>query len=246
MQCLATSTSPTALSAIAHRSMLPFLLVLLFATTGCTTTPKQTWHDWQLHDDGQRALPAASQGSVALTKPVALLAPHQLGDGAKAGAGFDLLMRNPDFPSTYIESIHLDLASPQHAIRVVWTGPLAAKGPVGPWRSCPGRGKPGVNCDDAETSNVVDSFCTPKGVFAVAGFSDHLNRATTCHYATWVLHAPRYVAMHSHADVAMQPRSEGCIRLPYEVAKLIHNNSKAGVTTIHIGGRWVRGAVDVP
>ena len=237
MRCSATSL----LSRWRNVVTLALLGLLSMALVGCASRPKQTWQDWERERNQNHEMPGPLPVSTALQQPVVLVEPYKIGDGAMVGAGFDLSMRNPDFPSTYIESIHVDLTSPHHAIRLVWTGSHAEKGPVGPWRSCPGRGKPGVDCDDAATSNVVDSFCTPKGVFAVAGFSDHLRRATSCHYATWVLHAPRYVAMHSHGDIATYPRSEGCIRLTDEVAKLIHNNSRAGMTLIHIDGKWTRG-----
>ena len=231
--------------------MFAFTCLAFLATTGCETPVKETWSDWIAAADEARQSAIVSSSAVAdrtsSDSPAVVFVPsYESGDGARVGSGFDLGMRNPDFPNTYIETIHLDLASPDHAVRLVWCGPLAKGAPVGPWRSCPGRGKPGVNCDDAVASNVVDSFCTPKGIFAVAGFSDHLHRATTCYYATWVLHAPRYVAMHSHGDIATHPRSEGCIRLTNEVAKLIHNNSRAGLTMIHIGGRWTRGEQAAP
>ena len=208
---------------------------------GCVSAPKHTWNDW-LDADAPKA---HTRALPALTPPpansVAYAESYRMGDGAKPGQGYDLAMRNPDFPRTYISQIHLDLTSPAHRIQLVWAGPDAAKAPIGPWRSCPGRGKPGVDCNDQATSNVVDSFCTPKGTFRVAGFSDHLERATQCHYTTWVVHAPRYIAMHSFGDIASTPRSEGCVRLEFDVAKLIHNNAIAGVTLIHISGRWVRG-----
>ena len=77
-----------------------------------------------------------------------------------------------------------------------------------------------------------------KGVFPVVGFSDHLQSTPICLYATWVVHAPRYIAIHSHTKLPKTPASSGCIRMPYSTAKLIHNNSKVGVTLIHIYGTW--------
>ncbi len=219
-----------------------FLVPVMVA--GCVTPEKVVWDDWVAAreetagvDDGE-TLPAL----VAPSQETLVLVPgYEVGSGAVVGEGFDLSMRNPDFPETHIAEIHVDLGSPHHQLRVVWRGPLAGAAPVGPWRSNPGRGKRDVDCDDERTSNTVDSYCTPKGVFAVAGFSDHLNRAFVCHYATWVLHAPRYIAIHSHGDIAMVPRSEGCIRVTADVAKLIHNNALTGTTLISIRGRWVGG-----
>ena len=165
---------------------------------------------------------------------------YEIGDGAHVGPDFNLDMRNPDFPRTYIESIHLDLASPKHWIQITWTGPLASLGPVGPWHACPGRGINGNDCNDVAASNAMDSCCTPKGVFPVAGFADHLTGVPDCHYVTWVLYAPRFIGLHSHWDIPSQPTSHGCIRVPYDVAHLIHNNSRVGLTLINIEGHWTR------
>jgi hypothetical protein len=49
-------------------------------------------------------------------------------------------LRNPDFPRTYISRIHLDLASPNHFVNLVWTGPNASRQQSGPFRSSPGAG----------------------------------------------------------------------------------------------------------
>ena len=173
---------------------------------------------------------------------MALAPGYQAGDGARAGGGFDLETRNPDFPRTYIETIHINLSSPTDGVSLKWTGPDASLGPVGPWRMTPGRGAEGMDCDDAAISNTFGSLCTPKGVFAVKGFADHLEEVPTCYYATWVVHEPRYVAIHSHTDLPETPASAGCIRVPFEAAKLIHNNSVVGVTVVSISGTWSRAA----
>jgi len=222
------------------------LLAVLFVTTACTT-PKRSWQDWMEASASEESSQVASgPGQVesaaplkpTVSGPVVFAKPYKAGESARAGDGFDLAMRNPDFPRSHIEVIHIDLTGPGRPVRLQWTGALAPQGPVGPWRSCPGRGKPGVDCNDVETSNTTDTFCTPKGVFPAAGFSDHLYLVQSCHYVTWVVHKPRYIAIHSHDDIPDQPSSSGCIRVPYEAAKLIHNNSIAGTTLIHISGTW--------
>ncbi len=215
---------------------------LLLAITGCSST-KQTWRDWAKardaaisHCDGWVAPPTPSPSTGSNTL---VLAPgYKIGDGAHVTPGFDLKMRNPDFPQTYIEAVYIDLSLPTNGVHLKWTGPLASEGPVGPWRLTPGRGSDGKDCDDVEDSNALNSLCTPKGAFLVAGFADHLEQTPICRYATWVLHAPRYVAIHSHVDLPPVPASSGCIRTPYEAAKLIHNNSLVGVTVVSIGGTW--------
>jgi hypothetical protein len=172
--------------------------------------------------------------------PLVLSDGYQVGDGARPGPGFSLKMRNPGFPETHIDKIYVDLADPNHEISITWTGPLAHLGPQGPWRSNPGRGKPECDCDDFEGSNEVDSWCTPKGLFPVAGFADRLEGVPSCHYVTWVQHAPRYIGLHSHDFLPEWADSHGCVRVPYEVAKLIHNNSVVGETLISIDGTWTR------
>jgi hypothetical protein len=220
----------------------PVLSLFLLAITGCSST-KQTWRDWSARDAApvreSQAVPATALPPVNLNTMI--FAPHyQPGDAARVGPGFDLKMRNPDFPRTYIEAVYIDLSAPTNGVQIKWAGPGAADAPAGPWRFTPGRGAEGVDCDNAEDSNRFGSLCTPKGVFAVAGFADHLEQTPICRYATWVRHAPRYVAIHSHTDLPEAPASSGCIRVPYEAAKLIHNNSVAGVTVVSISGTWQR------
>jgi len=220
---------------------LLFRLCLLWVMTcmGCAAQQKRTWEDWMVTvvrvEDPTVAVPRIAPPAMSAVK---FVPGYGEGDGARVGQGYDTAFRNPDFPRTHIALITLDVTSPHHQIRLYWSRPLAAKAPHGPWRSCPGRGKNGANCDDMIESNQVDSFCTPKGTFRIAGFSDHLERAFSCYYATWVIHEPRYIAMHTHGDIAYTPRSEGCIRLESDIAKLIHNNSLAGTTLIHVSGRW--------
>ena len=220
------------------KSLVAFALLLTIS--GCATK-KQTWQDWmntrqaskEVHDD-QAVTPTPAFPTNAL-----VFAPdYKVGDGAMAGPGFDLAMRNPDFPETYIEAVHIDLSHPADGVRIKWAGPHAADGPTGPWCFTPGKGGVGLDCDDDVESNIVDSRCTPKGVFPVVGFADHLRLTPICLYATWVLYAPRFIAIHSHTQLPKTPASSGCIRMPYSTAKLIHNNSKVGVTLIHIYGTW--------
>lgn len=221
---------------------LGLTLLAVFAT-GCATR-KRTWGDWQAAAD-----PSGSGWSVLGVPELPMDAPpplyrppYQRGDAAVVGKEMDLAMRNPDFPATYLAAVHVDLTGPSNSVQLVWSGPMANLGPVGPWRSCPGRGTPDKDCNDVGDSNTLDSWCTPKGVFPVAGFDDRLNAVPSCCYVTWVIHDPRYIAIHSHTEIPYQSVSHGCIRVPHEVAKLIHNNSIAGVTLIHIYGTWTRPA----
>lgn len=217
-------------------------ILMLPSLAGCTAS-KQMWKDWQ---DDAKAAPRAdlvlapSASSISPPAPASLAPGYQTGEGARAGEGFDLDMRNPDFPRTYIQAIHIDLTGPDHWVHLQWTGPIASQGPIGPWQSTPGRGQDNFDCDDVRDSNTIDSFCTPKGTFHVAGFADHLRLTPQCTYATWILHAPRFIAMHGHTDLPRKAASSGCVRLPVEAAKLIHNNSITGVTLVTIEGKWTR------
>jgi hypothetical protein len=219
------------------------LFLLSLAGTGCVTH-KRTWQDWMtvapMEQVAQSNPPALAMPVLPPDAQTLFRPPYTLGDGARVGWRFDLAMRNPDFPQTYIAAVHIDLTSPCHWVQLLWAGPQAKLGPVGPWHSSPGRGLPDKDCDDVADSNSLDSCCTPKGVFRVAGFDDRLNIVPSCRYATWVIHEPRFIALHSHTDIPSQPVSHGCIRLPFEAAKLIHNNSLAGVTLIQIEGKWIR------
>lgn len=184
--------------------------------------------------------PAASDGAAPTTRRVVrplLREGYNVGDGAKVGRKFNLAMRHPDFPNTFIRAIHLDLTSPDHWVRLEWAGPYASGQPIGPFHAAPGRGNGSNDCDDPITSNAIGSWCTPKGSFVVGGFADRLTTVTTCHYATF-FDVERGIAIHSHHEVPDYPVSNGCVRMEMEPAKLIHNNSRAGMTTVTVGGEW--------
>ncbi len=216
-------------------------LCLFAFATGCAV-PKRTWQEWMEVKEPTRAVVRTTPASW--TKPhletLVLAEGYEPGDSAVVGDGFDLAMRNPGFPETHIDRVYVDVTDPVHEVWISWTGPQAHLGPQGPWRSNPGRGIPECDCDDFEGSNTVDSWCTPKGLFPVAGFADQLEGVTACHYVTWIQHAPRYIGLHSHTFIPTWADSHGCVRVPYDVSKLIHNNSLVGITHISIDGTWTR------
>ncbi len=219
-----------------------FILIFILLLSGCAgrEPSRRTWADWMTMPHAARGdvlPPTGTPAAVDADREPELLAGYRVGDGAKVGPGFDLEMRNPDFPNTYIQTIQVDVTSPFHWVHLVWTGPLAESAPKGPFHSNPGQGTGTNNCNDVEESNRDGSLCTPKGVFPVAGFANQLRTVRSCHYVTWV-HLLRGVGLHSHKDIPYEPASHGCVRLEYDVAKLIHNNSRAGMTLIVIGGDW--------
>jgi hypothetical protein len=67
---------------------------------------------------------------------------------APAGALVAPPLRNSDFPNTYIKQISVRLDDPDHPVMLTWTGPQAAAQETGPFRSSPGAGLKGLNCDD--------------------------------------------------------------------------------------------------
>ena len=152
-----------------------------------------------------------------------------------------LSLRNSDYPNTHIQSIHISLRSPNHWVSLTWSGPQADSLEVGPFRSSPGTGRGENDCNDATESNRAGSCCTPKGTWKVAGFRDFLPSTPRFRYVTWI-HMPRAIAIHSHPNIPNYPASSGCVRLEEHAAKLIHNNSIAGVTQVIVDGTWTRGA----
>src|SRR5215831_8714532 len=86
--------------------------------------------------------------------------------------------RNDDFPLT-----------------LTWTGPKADSQATGPFRTSPGAGLKGLNCNDDATSRRSGSKCTPKGTRSVEGFARRLNSDSRATYVTWFMQS-RGVALH--------------------------------------------------
>lgn len=169
---------------------------------------------------------------TAPTFPV--MAPQPKAEYANAS----LSLRNSDFPNTYIGEIDVDLESPNHWVKLAWSGPKGADQNAGPFHSSPGVGD-GCDCNELAESNRNGSLCTPKGEFTVAGFNDFLPHVPSCKFATWI-DVSREIAFHSHTEVSQYPSSHGCVRLDPDAAQLIHNNAIAGRTKVRIDGHWTR------
>jgi hypothetical protein len=147
-------------------------------------------------------------------------------------------LRNSDYPNTYIKEISVRLNDPDHSVTLTWTGPQAAAQETGPFRSSPGAGLKGLNCDDTATSHRSGSKCTPKGTFMVSGFADHLNSDSRATYVTWFVRA-RGIGLHYYPSVPKYPASHGCVRLELKrVAQLIQSNSRVDFTSVVIDGTW--------
>jgi L,D-transpeptidase catalytic domain len=149
-------------------------------------------------------------------------------------------LRNSDFPNTYIDQISVQLDDPDHSVTLTWIGPQAAAQETGPFRSSPGAGLKGFNCDDATTSRRSGSKCTPKGTFKVSGFQAQLNSDSRATYVTWFARA-RGIALHYFPSVPKYPASHGCVRLESKrIAELIQSNCRVGLTNVVIDGTWTK------
>ena len=189
----------------------------------------------------QQVRMAAAKKIEALDRPEA--APKRAKDEPQAAmllaaATVSSSQRNSDFPNTYIETISVRLEDPDHPVTLAWTGPNAGAQETGPFRSSPGAGLRGLNCDDLATSRRSGSTCTPKGTFAVTGFAPHLNSHPEATDVTWFVPA-RGIALHFYPSVPPFAASHGCVRLETRrIAQLIQSNSRVGLTSVVVDGTW--------
>jgi hypothetical protein len=148
--------------------------------------------------------------------------------------------RNDDFPQTYIQQISVSLDDPDHPLRLSWTGPNADSQQTGPFKTSPGAGLIGLNCDDEATSRRSGSKCTPKGSYPVQGFQRRLNSDSRATYVTWFMQS-RGIALHYFPIVPDYAASHGCVRIgSADVARLIQDNSVAGETEVVVSGTWTK------
>jgi len=147
---------------------------------------------------------------------------------------------NDDFPQTYIREISVSLDDPDHWLTLAWTGPNADSQETGPFRTSPGAGLRGLNCDNEATSRRSGSKCTPKGTYPVQGFQRRLNSDSRATYVTWFMQS-RGIALHYFPIVPDYAASHGCVRIESEdVARLIQNNSRVDETQVVVSGTWTK------
>jgi peptidoglycan hydrolase-like protein with peptidoglycan-binding domain len=148
--------------------------------------------------------------------------------------------RNDDFPQTYIQQISVSLDDPDHSLTLTWTGPKADSQETGPFRTSPGAGLKGLNCDDDATSRRSGSKCTPKGTHPVQGFQRRLNSDSRATYVTWFVQR-RGIALHYFPIVPDYAASHGCVRIEsVDVARLIQDNSLVDDTQVVVSGAWTK------
>ena len=151
-------------------------------------------------------------------------------------------LRNGDFPRTYLQQITVSLDDPDHWMTLTWTGPQAASQETGPFRTSPGAGVKGINCDDAATSRRSGTKCTPKGTRTVEGFQSRLNSDSRATFVTWFMQV-RGIALHYFPSVPRYAASHGCVRIESErVARLIQENSRVDLTEVVVEGTWTKPA----
>lgn len=150
--------------------------------------------------------------------------------------------RNDDFPQTYIQQISVSLDDPDHSLTLTWTGPNADSQETGPFRTSPGAGLSGLNCNDDATSRRSGSKCTPKGTYPVQGFQHQLNSDSRATYVTFFMQS-RGIGLHYFPIVPSYAASHGCVRIELvDVARLIHDNSLVGDTQVVVSGTWTKPA----
>ena len=143
-------------------------------------------------------------------------------------------------PQTYIKEISVSLDDPDHWLTLTWTGPNADSQETGPFRTSPGAGLRGLNCDNEATSRRSGSKCTPKGTYPVQGFQRRLNSDSRATYVTWFMQR-RGIALHYFPSVPDYAASHGCVRIELEdVARLIQNNSRVDETQVVVSGTWTK------
>jgi hypothetical protein len=149
-------------------------------------------------------------------------------------------LRNENFPDTFIREISVSLDDPDHWLTLTWTGPNADIQETGPFRTSPGAGLRGLNCDDESTSRRSGSKCTPKGTYPVQGFQRRLNSDSRATYVTWFMQR-RGIALHYFPIVPDYAASHGCVRIESEhVARLIRDNSLVDETQVVVSGTWTK------
>jgi L,D-transpeptidase catalytic domain len=138
--------------------------------------------------------------------------------------------RNDGFPQRYIQQISVSLDDPNHPLTLAWTGPKADSQETGPFRTSPGAGLTGFNCNDDATSVRSGSKCTPKGTYPVQGFQGSLNSDPRATYVTWFTQS-RGIGLHYFPIVPDYAASHGCVRIEsVDVARRIQDNSLVGGT----------------
>jgi hypothetical protein len=206
-----------------------------------TTAPKPASKKKPAVKTKTRAVAGAGLAKAkALERRDAAKAPAAGPKAAPSRAGSSKPLRNSDFPDTYIKTVSVSLDDPNHWMTLTWTGPEASSQETGPFRTSPGAGMKGINCDDPATSRRSGTKCTPKGSLPVSGFQSRLNSDSRATFVTWFQRA-RGIALHYFPSVPTYAASHGCVRIESKrIAQLIQENSRIGLTKVVVDGTWTK------
>ncbi len=181
-----------------------------------------------------------SAAAIARAKKLEALDAAEPPAAKKKTIGGAARLQESRFPQTYIAQVHVSLNDPDHLMTLTWAGPDAASQETGPFRTCPGAGLRGLNCNDPATSRRSGTLCTPKGTCIVEGFASRLNSDSRATYVTWFVRR-RGIALHYFPSVPQVAASHGCVRIQEKrIAKLIHDNARTGVTKVVVDGTWTK------
>ena len=117
--------------------------------------------------------------------------------------------RNDDFPQTYIQQISVSLDDPDHSLTLTWTGPKADSQEAGPFRTSPGAGLKGLNCDDDATSRRSVQNVLRKERVQWKASNEGLTANLVLRTCTWFMQS-RGIALHYFPSV---PESAASSRL---------------------------------
>lgn len=137
--------------------------------------------------------------------------------------------------TTFISKISVDLWAQSFTLE--WKGDQAATQPVGPFHCTPGKGLPGLNCDNVQTSRTSNTNCTPKGTWTVLGHQRAFGAFPEAEWVTQFQSLERGIAFHYYPRTPEAPASSGCIRIrDKNIAKLIHNKTLTHKTIVSVQG----------
>ena len=125
----------------------------------------------------------------------------------------------------------------KQAITLKWLGPDAAHQPKGPFHCSPGKGLPGISCENVMTSRRANTNCTPKGEWTVLGYQRRFIAYPEAEWVTQFQSLERGIAFHYYPVVPQYPDSHGCVRIAdYDIAKLIYDKTEPLRTKVVVHG----------
>ena len=150
--------------------------------------------------------------------------------------------RNDDFPQTFIQQVSVSLDDPDHSLTLTWTGPKADTQEKGPFRTSPGAGLKGLNCDDDATSgSQLRKKCTPKGTLFQCRASNEGSIAIL-ELRTLRGLSKAEALRFTISPLCLSPRPPTAVYSIelVDVARLIQDNSLVDDTEVVVSGTWTK------